>query len=85
METFYRQRFPKMDTDVSEMEAKPPNLLTAKRVKNEKEQHNFDYNGDKIPIGGGMVQKNNQINVLKTLYRIHKDRQEDIKNPKKVH
>ena len=50
--------------------------MTAKKIKNEKDQqYNFDYNGDKIAIGNGMIQKNNQINVLKTHYRIHKDRQ----------
>ena len=31
-----------------------------------------------------MIQKNSQVNVLKTHLRVHKDRQEDIKNPRKV-
>ena len=70
---------------MNETESKFPSLLTAKKVKNESnQQFNFDYNGDRINIGMGMIQKNSQVNVLKTQYRIHKDRQEDVKNPKKV-
>lgn len=60
-------------------------MLLSKKTKNEKEvQYNFDYNGEKIPISTGIIQKANQVNVLKTTYRINKEKQEDIKNPKKV-
>ena len=69
---------------INEVESKLPSLFqAARRLKNDKDQQfNFDYNGDKIPIGIGMLQKSSQINVLKTHYRMSKDRQE-IRNPKK--
>ena len=69
----YREKYSK-ESMSSEKDPKPPILLTAKRYNDKEQQYNFDDNGDKIPIGVGMVQKNSQINVLKTLYRIHKDR-----------
>lgn len=60
-------------------------MLTSKKGRAEGDsQYNFDYNGDKILISGGVVLKNNQINVLKTTYRINKDKQEEIRSPKKV-
>lgn len=32
-------------------------------------------------IGGGLAEKNSKVNVLKTLYKIHRD---DVKGPKRV-
>jgi hypothetical protein len=48
----------------------------ARKAKNEKEQqYNYDYNGDKIPVGIGIPHRKAEINVLKLLYRVPKDRQ----------
>ena len=85
LQTLYHQKLARNSSIlISEGDSKLPNLFQAvKKIKNEKDQQfNFNYNGDKIPIGAGMLQKSSQINVLKTNYRLSKDRQE-IRNPKK--
>jgi len=57
----------------------------SRKIKNKHEhQYNFDYNGDKIPIGLGIHHKKTEVNILKLLYRFPKDRHEDVKNPKKL-
>lgn len=48
----------------------------------EHEQFTFDYNCEKIPISNLTSLKKTNLNVLKTIYKIHKDRTE-IKNNKK--
>lgn len=40
----------------------------------DKEQFAFDYDGEKIPIIGCNNRKSNPIKILKTVYKVHKDK-----------
>jgi len=50
----------------------------------DKEQFAFDYDGEKIPIIGTNNRKSNPIKILKTVYKVHKDKLE-MKPVKKIH
>ncbi len=50
----------------------------------DKEQFAFDYDGEKIPIISSNNRKGNPIKILKTVYKVHKDKV-DTKVAKKTH
>ena len=50
----------------------------------DKEQFAFDYDGEKIPIINSNSRKSNPIKLLKTVYKVHKDKVE-AKLAKKAH
>lgn len=54
-----------------------------KANQRDKQQYAFDYDGQKIPILSSNSTKNNPLKILKTVYKVHKDRT-DLRHVKKI-
>lgn len=86
IQTFYRDKFAKEDEANQEENILKPqiNKMFRKTNPKDKEQFAFDYDGEKIPIISTNSRKGNPIKVLKTVYKVHKDKVE-TKLAKKTH
>ena len=50
----------------------------------DKEQFAFDYDGEKIPIISSNNRKGNPIKILKTVYKVHKDKVDTRRLPRRL-
>lgn len=76
LQTFYRDKFAREES-INQEENHPKQefaRMFRKTNTRDKEQFAFDYDGEKIPIVCSNTLKNNPLKVLKTVYKVHKDR-----------